>query len=113
MESTIPVEPGELTAFRESEVPAQLESRTATSEASFELEASPFDIEVPISELGFVHIGISQGQLQQRVEVLRGDLLRMVSAIGAVTLALLSAASLAVWLLYRRGRRLEEQAAEA
>jgi len=112
-ETSIPAQPGEVRTFRESEIPAQFESRSSQNESAFKLDQSPFDIEVPISELGFVHIGISQGQLQQRIEILRGDLLRLVAAIGAMTLALLSAAYLAVWFLYRRGRRLEEQAAEA
>ena len=113
-EVTIPSEPGGgLPAFRESEVPTQLEQRTSQSESSFTLEGSPFDIEVPIGELGFVHVGISPGQLQQKIAVLRSELVRMVGVIGAVTLALLLAAYLAIWLLYRRGQRLEEQAAEA
>jgi signal transduction histidine kinase len=112
-ETTIPAEPGEARAFQESEVQPSFESRTTERENSFDLESSPFDIEVAIGELGFVHVGISQTQLQQRVELLRGDLVRLVAAIGAVTLGLLSAAYLAVWWLYRRGRRLEEQAAEA
>lgn len=113
-ETTMPIEPGaELGTFHDNEVPSQLETHTSQSESQFELESSPFDIEVPIGELGYVHVGISQGQVQQRVEVLRGDLMRQVSIVGAVTLALLLAAYLAVWLLYRRGRRLEEQAAEA
>ena len=113
-ETTIPAEPGsELPAFRESEMPSQLETRTSQGESSFVLERSPFDIEVPIGELGFVHVGISQGQMQQRIEVLRSDLIRQVGAIGTVTVTLLLAALAAVWFLYRRGRRLEAQAAEA
>lgn len=113
-EVTIPAEPGaELPPFRESEVPSQIERRSSQSESTFRLEASPFDIEVPIGELGYVHVGISPGQLQQKIAVLRSELVRLVGVIGAVTVALLLAAYLAVWLLYRRGRRLEEQAAEA
>ena len=112
--TTVPVEPGsEVPTFRDSEVPSQLETRSTQSESTFDLETSPFDIEVPIGELGFVRVGISQGQMQQRIEILRGDLMRQVSAVGAVTLALLLVACLAVWVLYRRGLRLEEQAAEA
>jgi signal transduction histidine kinase len=112
-EASVPAEGGELLPFRESEVPPQIDQRTSQNESTFDLESSPFDINIPIAELGFVHVGISQGQLEQRIAVLRGDLVRLVTAIGAVTLALLTAAYLAVWWLYRRGRRLEEQAAEA
>lgn len=113
-EVTVPAEPGsELPPFRESEVPSQLEQRTNQSESTFTVEASPFDIEVPIGELGYVHVGISPGHLQQKIAVLRGELVRVVGVIGAITVTLLLAAYLAVWLLYRRGRRLEEQAAEA
>ncbi len=113
-ETTIPVEPGaELPVLGDGEMPTQLETRTTQSDSTITFETSPFDIEVPIGELGFVHVGVSPGQVQQRIEVLRGDLMRQVGIIGAVTLALLSAAYLAVWLLYRRSRRLEEKAAEA
>ena len=112
-EASVPAEGVELETFRESEVPPQIERRTSQNESTFDFEASPFDINIPIAELGFLHVGISQGQLEQRIAVLQSDLVRLVSAIGALTLALLAAAYLAVWVLYRRGRRLEEQAAEA
>ena len=112
--TTIPVEPGaELGTFQDGEMPRQLETTSTTKTHEFELERSPFDIEVPIGELGFVHVGISQGQMQQRIEVLRRDLMGQVSVVGAVTLTVLLAAYMAVWWLYKRGRRLEEQAAEA
>jgi len=112
-EATVPAEGNELQTFREPEVPPQIERRTSQNESTFDIESSPFDINIPIGELGFIHVGISQGQLEQRIAVLRSDLVRLVTAIGAVTLALLTVAYLAVWGLYRRGQRLEEQAAEA
>ena len=113
-EVTIPAEPGRALSFRESELPTQPPSfETKEREDTFTFEGSPYDIEVPIGEMGIVRVGISQGQLQQRVEVLRGDLIRMVRFTGAVTLAVLLAAFMAVWYLYRRGQRLEKQAAEA
>jgi signal transduction histidine kinase len=68
---------------------------------------------VPIGDLGLLHVGISRGELEERIAVLRRDLTGQASLIGAVTLGLLVTAYLAVWFLWRRGRRLEEQAAEA
>jgi signal transduction histidine kinase len=71
------------------------------------------DIEVPIGDLGMLQIGISPQELGKRITVLRGDLIREASVIGVVTALLLSSAYFIIWLLFRRGRRLEEQAAEA
>jgi signal transduction histidine kinase len=114
-QTTVPAEPSaELPVLGDPEVPVSLDTWTVRrDEQTFQLETSPFDIKVPIGDLGFVYVGISPGQMEQRIEVLRGDLMRQVGLIGAITLTLLSVAYLTVWLLYRRGRRLEEQAAEA
>jgi signal transduction histidine kinase len=71
------------------------------------------DIQVPIGDYGSLLIGISAGQLQKRIEVLRQELIRQAELIGFATLALLTAAFVAVWLLLRRSQRLEQQAAEA
>jgi signal transduction histidine kinase len=71
------------------------------------------DIQVPIGDYGSLQIGISAMQLQNRIEVLRHELIRQAELIGAATLALLTAAFVAVWLLLRRSQRLEQQAAEA
>ena len=71
------------------------------------------DIEVPIGDFGMLQIGISPAELGKRITVLRGDLIREASVIGVVTAALLTSAYLIIWLLYRRGRRLEEKTAEA
>ncbi len=90
------------------EVPLQIE--TQTTERS---ETVNYDMEIPIGDLGMLHIGISQVQLQERVEVLRGELVRQTSVLGAVTLVVLLLAYLTIWWLWRRGRKLEEQAAEA
>jgi signal transduction histidine kinase len=91
-----------------AEVPPQIELRSFDREASFE----PYDVTVPIGDLGQLHIGISPGELQRRIVVLRRELIGQATAIGAVTVALLLTAYLAVWWLWRRGRRLEEQALE-
>jgi signal transduction histidine kinase len=71
------------------------------------------NIEVPIGDLGSLQIGISAGELSKRVEVLRGELIRQATLVGVASLALLAGAYTAVWMLLRRARRLELQAAEA
>jgi signal transduction histidine kinase len=71
------------------------------------------NIEVPIGDLGSLQIGISAGELSKRVEVLRGELIRQAALVGVASLALLAGAYTAVWMLLRRARRLELQAAEA
>lgn len=71
------------------------------------------DIEVPIGDVGSLQIGISAGELAKRAEVLRRELIRQAMLIGAVSLVLLGGAYAAVWVLLRRARRLELQAAEA
>ncbi|MFY9824742.1 MAG: ATP-binding protein [Thermoanaerobaculia bacterium] len=71
------------------------------------------DIQVPIGDYGSLQIGISGGQLQKRIELLRRELIRQAELIGVATLALLTAAFVAVWLLLRRSQRLEQQTAEA
>ena len=71
------------------------------------------DIEIPIGELGTLVIGVAPEMMQQRIGVLRRDLLRQAWLIGGLTVSLLFAASLAIWQLFRRGRALEDQAHEA
>ncbi|HZI64023.1 MAG TPA: ATP-binding protein [Thermoanaerobaculia bacterium] len=87
-------------------VPPQIEHKT------FEHE-STYDVTVPIADLGMLRIGISRGELEQRIGRLRGELVQETLLIGAVTLGLLLSAYLAIWWLWRRGQRLEEQAREA
>jgi signal transduction histidine kinase len=71
------------------------------------------NIQVPIGDLGSLQIGISAGELSKRAEVLRGELIRQATLIGMASMVLLLGAYTAVWLLLRRARRLELQAAEA
>jgi K+-sensing histidine kinase KdpD len=71
------------------------------------------DIQVPIGDYGSLQIGISASQLQKRIEVLRHELIDQAEWIGIATLALLTAAFAAVWLLLQRSQRLEQQNAEA
>jgi signal transduction histidine kinase len=76
-------------------------------------EISVPDIEVAIGDLGTLRIGISPVELEERIAVLRSHLIRMTSAVGALTVALLLAAYLIGWWLWRRSRQLEVAAAEA
>lgn len=79
-----------------------------------EVDVAPgLETEVPIGDLGSIVIGLSQEELQRRVGVLRRDLVRQASLIGAITVSLLGAAFAAVLVLFRRADRLERQAAEA
>lgn len=71
------------------------------------------EVEVPIGEFGTLIVGVSRDQLQSRIAALRRDLIQQASAIGILTMLLLTAAFTAIWLLFRRGRTLEEQAQEA
>jgi signal transduction histidine kinase len=85
--------------------------RVVQTERTTELQVP--DIQVPIGDYGSLQIGISAGQLQKRIEVLRQELIHQAELIGVATLAGLVAAFVAVWLLLRRSQRLEQQAAEA
>lgn len=74
---------------------------------------SLYKLDVPIGELGILHVGISQEEMQRRSETLRSELVRKISVVGVVTIFVLLLAYLIIWGLWRRGRRLEEQALEA
>jgi signal transduction histidine kinase len=89
------------------ELPQQVQEKTR--EMTWEVP----DIQVPIGDLGLLQIGISPRELGQRIEVLRGELIRQAALIGSVTLLLLTSAFVAIWWLLRRASRLELQAAEA
>jgi len=77
------------------------------------VETSQYQVDEPIGDFGTLRIGISEEDLQARIGKLRRDLIGQASVIGAVTTALLLAALVLIWVLLRRGHRLEEQAAEA
>lgn len=83
-----------------------------TRRESFDLGDPTYDLEVPIGELGFLHIGISRGELQRRIGVLRQDLIQKAGLIGLLTLLTLALAYLIIWFLWRRAHRLEKQAGE-
>lgn len=83
---------------------------------NLEWESPPYavpDVRVPIGDLGVLEIGISAPELARRIEVLRRELIRQAAVIGIVSVLLLLSAYAAIWLLLRRSRRLELQAAEA
>ncbi|MEM7582971.1 MAG: ATP-binding protein [Acidobacteriota bacterium] len=71
------------------------------------------EVEVPIGDMGTMIVGLRNDVLEERIGDLRQDLIRQTSLIGILTLALLVAAFAAIWMLFRRARRLEEQAIEA
>lgn len=70
------------------------------------------EVEVPIGDFGVLVLGVSRDELLTRIARLRRDLIQQASAIGILTLLLLAVAFVAVWVLFRRGRVLEEQARE-
>lgn len=87
--------------------------RTAPSIDGLAPSSELQEVELPIGELGTLVVGVSHDQLQSRLAVLRRDLIRQASAIGILTMLLLGFAFTAIWLLFRRGRVLEDQAQEA
>jgi signal transduction histidine kinase len=60
-----------------------------------------------------LRIGISRDEIENRVGILRRDLMTQAALVGVVTLLLLVGVTSLLWWLWRRSRRLEEQAAEA
>ncbi len=93
-------------AVRSGELPPQIEHKTVEHRSTYE-------VTVPIGELGSLSIGVSESELARRIEGLRLDLVRQTGVLGAITVTLLAIAYVAVWTLWHRGRRLEEQKAEA
>jgi len=93
-----------------AELPSHVEKKT------YAWESGPYevpDVQVPIGDFGKLQIGISAPALAKRIEVLRGELIQQAAFIGIVSVVLLLSAYVAIWLLLRRSRRLEVQAAEA
>ena len=71
------------------------------------------DVPVPIGEFGALRIGISPLEMDRRIGELRGELIRQTTWIGGLTVAIVVMAFLLISALFRRGQRLEAQAAEA
>jgi signal transduction histidine kinase len=96
----------------------KVETRTLERQQSRQVALSPhdlgtIDVTVPIGEFGSLRIGISQVEMERRIEVLRGELLRQTTVIGGLTVAIVGFAFALISVLIRRGERLEAQAAEA
>ncbi|MEL7061639.1 MAG: histidine kinase dimerization/phospho-acceptor domain-containing protein, partial [Acidobacteriota bacterium] len=70
-------------------------------------------VEIPIGELGTLTLGLDESAVRERIGLLRRDLIRQTSVIGALTLVLLAVALIAFVVLLQRSRRLEDQAREA
>jgi len=95
-------------------VPAPEAGRLAPRIESRSVEhQSTYDVTVPIGEFGFLRIGISPREMERRIAALRQELVREAGLIGLLTIVLLSAAYVFISVLIRRGRRLEQQAAES
>ena len=95
-----------------SELGPRVERIVEESEQPYDVTL-PENLDVPIGELGFLHIGLSRRELSKRVDTLRTELVRSTTVIALLTLLVLGLAYGFVWRLWRRGRRLEEQAVEA
>ena len=115
-ETTLEVEPSEGIVVEERERPQRVEVRPIEREATFPLEApieSLYDLSLPIGELGFLRVGISQGELERSIETLRSELVQKTAMVAALTLVVLVLAFALIWRLWKRGQALQEQAREA
>ncbi len=77
------------------------------------LEDTTLEQQIPIGDLGSLVIGLRQEEVQKRIALLRRDLIRQISLISVLTVGLIAFAYAAIWFLFRRAQRLEEQALEA
>ena len=74
----------------------------------------PYEVvEVPVGGIGTFVIGLRREEIENRLEVFRGELIRQAGLIGAVSLGLIGVAYLFIVVLMRRAQRFEEQAKEA
>ena len=71
------------------------------------------DVTVPIGAYGSLRIGLSPVEMGRRIAELRRDLLRQTITLGSLTALLVAVAVAMIWILIRRGERLETQALEA
>ncbi|HVS00931.1 MAG TPA: ATP-binding protein [Thermoanaerobaculia bacterium] len=109
-EAHVPVGPSGPPSVGSSELPSPpVEEKVQESTSTYEVP----EVKVPIGDYGMLQIGISPVELEKRIEVLRGDLVRQTVVIGIVTLLLFVAAYVVIWWLLGRARRLEQQATEA
>lgn len=89
------------------EVPPQRSTETSEREATY------YDVQVPIGELGTIQIGISRSEMERRIGSLRRELVGKTLLTGLSTVALIVVAALLITYLWRRGRELQDAAEEA
>jgi len=89
-----------------------LEPSSRSTETTAQI-SDPYGIEVPIGDFGTLKVGVSQRELEARVEVLRGKLYKRIFAAALVSFLGILAASWAVMLLVRRTRKVEAARIEA
>jgi signal transduction histidine kinase len=89
-----------------------LEPSSRSSETTAQI-TDPYGIEVPIGDFGTLKVGVSQKELEARVEVLRGKLYKRIFAAAVVSFLGILAASWAVMLLVQRTRKVEAARIEA
>lgn len=76
-----------------------------------EPEARLLETHIPIGEdLGTLVVGVDELEVQRRIQVLRRDLIRQASLVGAFSVTLLIAGLIAFLRLQRRARKLESKA---
>ena len=115
-ETVLEVAPSDGLVVEEREIPSVVEERPIEREATFPLEVpidELYDLNLPIGELGFLRVGISQGELQRSIETLRSELVQKTAVVAALTLVVLLLAFAIIWRLWKRGQMLQEQAREA
>lgn len=114
-EATFELEPVDFSTIETGEITSRVEVRPFERQSTFPVDEaveSLHDLNLPIGELGFLHIGISQGELQRSIDTLRADLIQTTGLIAGLTLVVLLLAYLIIWRLWARGQKLEEQARE-
>ncbi|MDY7093983.1 MAG: ATP-binding protein [Acidobacteriota bacterium] len=106
--TTIPAlpEPERLAELVAGEDGPEIEHQVSEQQASWQVEEA-------IGDFALLRIAVDRQELERRVAELRQELIRRMAVIGAVTVLLLLTAYLAIGLLLRRARRLEDQAAES
>lgn len=115
-EATFELEPVDTPVIETAEAPSRVEVRPFERQTTFpigETVESLHDLSLPIGELGFLRIGISQGELEKSVDTLRGQLVQTTVTIAALTITVLLLAYIIIWRLWVRGQKLEEQARES
>jgi signal transduction histidine kinase len=105
-ETELPIADSGMAPLEQREIPPNVETRTFRREDSY-------DLDVPIGDVGFLHIGISEDEMGRRIEVLRQELVRQTTLIGALTVVILVLAYITIWWLWHRSRKLEQQARES